>query len=370
MSVTAMGGILVKPITYEPQPRPPAGDRRARARMSLVGLGVALFLIAILSLFIGSVELTPLRILSVLFTQNEDANILRDTVVVWQLRLPRALLGILVGGALALAGAAMQGLFRNPLADPGLVGVSSGAALAAVCIIVLGNWLLGPLMMVLQSYALPLAAFAGGLITTITLYRIATRAGRTSVATMLLAGIALGALSGAMTGLLVFISDDQQLRDLTFWLMGSLGGATWQRLSIAAPIILGAGFGALFLARGLNGLVLGESEAFHLGINVQHLKRYSIVLVAALVGGSVAMAGVIGFIGIVVPHLLRLFIGPDHYYLLPASALTGASLLLGADMISRMIVAPAELPIGIVTAAIGAPFFLWLLLRQRSVIDL
>jgi iron complex transport system permease protein len=265
MSGTAMGGVLVKPVTYEPQPRPPAGDRQARARISLFGLGAALLLIAILSLFVGSVELSPSRILSVLFAQSEDANILRDTVVVWQLRLPRALLGILVGGALALSGAAMQGLFRNPLADPGLVGVSSGAALAAVSIIVLGNWLLGPLMAVLQSYALPLAAFAGGLITTITLYRIATRAGRTSVATMLLAGIALGALSGAMTGLLVFISDDQQLRDLTFWLMGSLGGATWERIAISAPIILGASVGILFLARGLNAWCLANRKPFILG---------------------------------------------------------------------------------------------------------
>lgn len=370
MSSAAMSDMSVKPGFLRLSAPRPAGDRHRRARASILVLGLALALIAVMSLFVGSVELSPSRILSVLFSQHHDEMMMRDQVVVWQLRLPRALLGILVGGSLALSGAAMQGLFRNPLADPGLVGVSNGAALAAVSVIVLGQWLLGSYAAMLQSYALPLAAFAGGLITTITLYRIATRAGRTSVATMLLAGIALGALSGAMTGLLVFISDDQQLRDLTFWLMGSLGGATWERLAISAPLLIGAGTGILFLARGLNGLVLGEAEAFHLGINVQHLKRLSIVLVAALVGASVAMAGVIGFIGIVVPHLLRLFIGPDHRTLLPASALTGACLLLAADMISRTIVAPAELPIGIVTAALGAPFFLWLLLRQRSVIDL
>ena len=204
---------------------------------------------------------------------------------------------------------------------------------------------------------------------TLALYLIATREGRTSVATMLLAGVALGALAGSLTGLLAFISDDRQLRDLTFWSMGSLGGASWTKLSAIAPIIIPLLLAMPLLARGLNGLMLGEAEAYHLGIPVQRIKAMAILLVALAVGASVAAAGLIGFVGIVVPHLVRLAVGPDHRLLLPLSALGGAILLVGADIVARLVVAPAELPIGIVTAAIGAPFFLWLLLRRSGSLD-
>jgi iron complex transport system permease protein len=264
----------------------------------------------------------------------------------------------------------MQGLFRNPLADPGLVGVASGASLGAVSMIVLGGSVLAPVIAVLGIYALPLAAFFGGLATTLLLYRVATRRGRTSVATMLLAGIALGALAGAATGVLVYMADDRQLRDLTFWGLGSLAGATWSKIVAAGPIIAVVLIAAPMLARGLNALALGEAAAGHLGIQVQRIKNVAIVTVAAATGATVAVAGGIGFIGIVVPHMLRLSIGPDHRYLLPASALLGAILLLLADAVSRTIVAPAELPIGIITAMCGAPFFLWILLRQRGLLDL
>jgi iron complex transport system permease protein len=224
--------------------------------------------------------------------------------------------------------------------------------------------------MVLGTFTLPLAAFAGGLATTLVLYRISTRQGRTSVATMLLAGIALAAMAMAFTGVLIFMADDRQLRDQTFWSLGSLAGATWQKIGAVAPLIIVALAATPVLARGLNALALGEATANHLGIPVQRLKYVAIVAVAAAVGASVAVSGGIGFVGIVVPHLLRLLIGPDNRYLLPASALLGASMLLLADAVSRTIVAPAELPIGIVTATVGAPFFLWILLRRRGILDL
>jgi iron complex transport system permease protein len=264
----------------------------------------------------------------------------------------------------------MQGLFRNPLADPGLIGISAGASLGAVAVIVLGATMLAPVVALLGPMTLPLAAFVGGLVATLILYRIATRQGRTSVATMLLAGIALAALAMALTGVLVYMADDRQLRDLTFWQLGSLAGATWQKIGTAGPVIVAALAATPFLARGLNALALGEATAGHLGIPVQRLKYVAIVSVSAAVGAAVAVSGGIGFVGIVVPHLLRLAIGPDNRYLLPASALLGAAMLLVADAVCRTIVAPAELPIGIITAAVGGPFFLWILLRKRGIVDL
>ncbi len=272
--------------------------------------------------------------------------------------------------SLAVSGAVMQGLFRNPLADPGIVGISAGAGLGAIFGIVLGAslpvWLLGWM----GFYVVPLFAFFGGWASTLLLYRVSTRKGRTSVATMLLAGIALGALTGALSGIMVYIADDTQLRDLTFWSMGSLAGATWVKLLASAPLMLLALVAAPFLARGLNGLALGEAAAAHMGIEVQKVKNSAILTVAAAVGAATAVTGGIGFVGIVVPHLLRLAVGPDHRFLLINAALLGATLLLVADVISRMIIAPSELPIGIIMAVIGGPVFLWILLRARGVLDM
>ena len=294
----------------------------------------------------------------------------RDLLIVEQIRLPRVVMGLLVGAALAVSGVVMQGIFRNPLADPGLAGVSAGAGLGAAGMIVLGGSLALPTIRIFSYATLPAAAFLGGLLTTVILYGISTRLGRTSIATMLLAGIALGALSGAATGVLVYMADDKQLRDLTFWSMGSLGGATWPKIATMA-LVLAASLAALpFMARGLNALALGEAAAWHMGIPVERLKRTAIVIVAAMTGASVAVSGGIGFVGIVVPHILRLAIGPDHRFLLPASALLGGALLVLADSVARTVAAPAELPIGIITAIAGAPFFLWLLLRRRNVLDL
>ncbi|WP_252910968.1 FecCD family ABC transporter permease [Aliihoeflea aestuarii] len=346
-----------------------AGDRSALGRLVIATLALVLVFVSLFSLTTGASDASVADLIRASFS--EDAVIsARDRVIIYEIRLPRIVLGILIGAALAVSGAVMQGLFRNPLADPGLVGVSAGAGLGAISIIVLGGTALGPVVALFGIYALPLAAFCGGLATTLLLYKVATRRGQTSVATMLLAGIALGALAGAFSGVLVYMANDNQLRDLTFWGLGSLAGATWAKIAAAGPIIVLALLAAPFLAKGLNALALGEAAANHLGVPVQRLKNTAIVAVAAAVGASVAVSGGIGFIGIVVPHLLRLSIGPDHRYLLPASALLGASLLLLADAVSRTIVAPAELPIGIVTAAVGAPFFLWILLRRRGVLDL
>ena len=347
------------------------GDRSARARLVIIVLAVVLFFTFLASLASGASDASAFAVLKELLGfGGENALSARDRIIVMDIRLPRAVLGVLIGAALAVSGAAMQGLFRNPLADPGLVGVSAGAGLAAIAVIVLGGTSLAPLTRVFGIYTLPFAAFVGGLTTTLLLYGIATRRGQTSVATMLLAGIALGAMAGAFSGLLVYLADDRQLRDLTFWGLGSLAGATWIKIAAAGPIIAASLIAAPFIARGLNGLSLGEATAAHLGVPVQRMKAIAILTVAAAVGASVAVSGGIGFVGIVVPHLLRLLIGPDNRYLLPASALLGASLLLLADSVARTIVAPAELPIGIVTAAVGAPFFLWILLRRRGVLDL
>ncbi len=344
---------------------------RIRAAFVIAGLGALVVAVAVLSLGTGAIALPPSRVASILWFGRQgsiDPSLARDAVIVLDIRMPRTLVGLLVGAALAVSGALLQGLFRNPLADPALVGVSSGSALGAAATIVLGHrFVTGTAP--LPFAVLPVASFVGALACTILLYAVATRRGRTSVATMLLAGVAIAALAGAGTGFLAFLSDDRQLRDLTFWTLGSLGGATWTKLSVIAPVVLGALCLAPFLARALNALVLGEAEAFHLGIAIERVKRLTIVAVAVLVGASVATAGLIGFLGLVVPHVLRIAAGPDHRLLLPASALLGGSLLVAGDIVARVVVAPAELPIGIVTALIGAPYFLWLLLRRQSVLD-
>ncbi|MFJ4143951.1 FecCD family ABC transporter permease [Pseudomonas sp. NPDC089734] len=286
-------------------------------------------------------------------------------LILGQIRVPRTLLGLAAGAVLALTGVAMQGLFRNPLADPGLVGVSSGASLGAALAIV-GVTLWGNVPDAIAPYLLSVCAVAGGLVVTSVVYRLGRRDGQTSVATMLLAGIALTALSVAIICLLTYLADDATLRTLTFWNMGSLNGASYIRLW---PLLLVGVFIIFWLPRraeALNALLLGESEARHLGINVEVLKRELVFCTALGVGVAVAAAGMIGFIGLIVPHLVRLVAGPDHRVLLPASALAGAGLLLLADIFSRIVMAPAELPIGIVTALLGAPFFLYLLIRGRS----
>jgi iron complex transport system permease protein len=332
----------------------------------MAALTALVLLVSLVALGLGATGLPPGRVFAIITDAiaGRASTAGGDALIILQVRLPRLLLGLLIGAALASSGALMQGLFRNPLADPGLVGVSAGAALAAATTIVLGDALLTPLIGFVPFVALPIGAFTGGLLTTFALYLVATRGGCTSIATMLLAGVAFGALSGAIMGLFSYLSDDRQLRDLSFWSLGSLSGATWTKVMVVTPFILPALLALPFLGRSLNALSLGEAEAFHLGVPVQRVKTLAILIVAVAVGASVAASGMIGFIGIVVPHVLRLMAGADHRMLLPASALLGAALLVAADTVARTVAAPAELPIGILTAAIGAPFFLWLLLRR------
>ena len=338
-------------------------------RALFITLGFACLLAIWLSLALGPVSLpmmdTLRAVLHLVGVPMAEDNLQQAELIVGQIRLPRTLLGLAVGAVLALSGVAMQGLFRNPLADPGLVGVSSGAALGAAVAIVAGASL-GGLPEPFQPYLLSICAFAGGLGVTAIVYRLGRRDGHTSVSTMLLAGVAMTALAGSIIGLFTYLADDASLRTLTFWNLGTLNGASYARLW---PLLLVCAGVILWLprrAKALNALLLGESEARHLGIEVERLKRELILCIALGVGAAVAAAGLIGFIGLIVPHLVRLLTGPDHRVVLPASALAGASLLLFADIFARLVMAPAELPIGIVTVFIGAPFFLFLLVRGRA----
>ncbi|WP_339516145.1 FecCD family ABC transporter permease [Pseudomonas sp. RL_15y_Pfl2_60] len=338
-----------------------------KPRPLLIALGVLLLCAFSLSLALGPVSLsladTAKALLKLLGLPVEGAE--QAQLIIEQIRMPRSLLGAAVGCVLALCGVAMQGLFRNPLADPGLVGVSSGAALGAAVAIV-GSAMFGGIPAAISPYLLSLFAFAGGMLVTAMVYRLGRRDGVTHVGTMLLAGIALTALAGAAIGLFTYLADDATLRTLTFWNLGSLNGASYPRLWPLLIVTIGVGLWLPRRASALNALLLGESEARHLGIDVERVKRELVLCTALGVGAAVAAAGMIGFIGLVVPHLVRLLAGPDHRLLLPASALAGASLLLFADLLARLVLAPAELPIGIVTALIGAPFFLYLLLRGRA----
>mgnify|MGYP001277918224 CR=1 FL=1 len=328
---------------------------------------LALLLVAVLlSLALGPVAIPLGDTLRVLLRWFSTADLPTDQVLIIEhIRLPRTLMGILVGATLSLTGAAMQGLFRNPLADPGLIGVSSGAALGAALMIVLGSSMLSALPSFVLPYATVLGAFAGGVITTWLVYRLGQSVQGTSVASMLLAGIAIAAISGAVIGMLSYLADDAMLRTLTFWNMGSLGSANYQRVAVLALCCALVWWRLPRQAKALNALLLGESEARHLGVDVERVKRELVLLTALGVGACVAAAGLIGFVGLVVPHLVRLLLGADHRRVLPVSMLLGASLLLLADVGARLLIAPAELPLGIITALLGAPFFLALLMRAQ-----
>ncbi|HLV78406.1 MAG TPA: iron ABC transporter permease [Marinobacter sp.] len=288
-------------------------------------------------------------------------------MVLLEVRLPRFLLGFLVGAVLAVSGAILQGLFRNPLADPGLIGVSAGASLAAIAVIVLGGTWLGGWLAVAGQWALPLAAFAGGSGTVFLAWWIANRAGQGSIATLLLVGIAINAVAGAATGLLTFYASDEELRSLTFWTMGSLGHADWEDLVLGAPFMLLALLVAPGLTRPLDAFLLGEPVAGHLGYRTVAVKKLAILVVGLGVGAAVAVSGLIGFVGLVVPHLVRQLLGASHRVVLPLSAVLGGTLLVAADSLARVVVSPAELPIGLMMALIGGPFFLGLLMRGKVV---
>jgi iron complex transport system permease protein len=346
-----------------------------RGRIVLIALAITLFSMIIVSAGIGQVTIHPDQAITILLDHfkislpfeihipvgdgvfdlpAEYVSPTQDGVLL-NIRLPRVILGALIGASLATAGTLIQGMFRNPLADPGLIGISGGAAFFAALAIVFN----------LMDF-LPIAAFLGGVITTFSIYRIATVKGRTSVATMLLAGIALNALAGAGIGMLITGAEDAQVRDITFWNLGSLVGTTWDRVEIVLPFIVLSMLPMMLLALPLNALLLGDMEAEHLGFNVERIKLVIVILAAIAVGAGVAVAGIISFVGLIVPHLTRLLVGPDHRFVIPGSALLGGALLVIADLVARTIASGEEIPLGVVTALIGAPFFITLLLRDRK----
>ena len=334
------------------------GTRTLRARRTIIGLAAVLPLCLLLSIGNGAVSLGPAEALAGLYRSIVGDTSGQAAVIIGQIRLPRALLAALVGAVLATTGAATQGLFRNPLADPSLIGVTAGASLGASLAIVTAGGVSGGL---LGFSMVSLGAFLGGLLTVALVYRLAQSGSGTSVATMLLAGIAVTALAGSIGSLLEYQASNDMLRRISLWRMGGLDGASYQRLLIATVIGIPVLAVLPRFATPLNAMLLGESEARHLGIDVDRIKWALIIWVAVGVGACVALAGTIAFVGLVVPHIVRLLIGPDHRALIPACALAGASLLLLADTLARTLMAPAELPVGVVTALVGVPFFISLL---------
>jgi iron complex transport system permease protein len=337
--------------------------RRTPATASGAALTALLVAGCALSLTTGAVTVPTAEITRHVFAllRGDAASILapHQHAVLVELRLPRTLMAVCVGCLLAQCGAVMQGVFRNPLADPGVIGVAAGAAVGAV----LAIYLLPPAAVV---WAVPVAAFVTGLLASIGVYRIACSPYGTSVLVLLLAGIAVSALAGSIIGLISYLADDSRLRDITLWQMGSVAGASMTEVALCFGVLVLLAWRFQYRAAALNALLLGEAEARHLGIDVETLKRELIVLVALGMGLAVASAGVIGFVGLVVPHMVRTLFGPEHARLLPLAGLAGALLLLIADIGSRMLIQPAELPVGLLTALLGAPFFIVLLLEQKG----
>ncbi|ROS23151.1 iron ABC transporter permease [Cellulomonas sp. PhB150] len=336
---------------------------RTRSTALFVGLALALVVLAVLSAGIGQLHVAPSEVVgSILHRIGLDwgptpAHPNGDAAL-WAIRFPRVVMAALVGAALATGGALMQGVFGNPLADPGVVGVSSGAAVGACTVIVFGLAFAGP-------WTVAAMAFVGGLLTTILVYLTARENGRTEVVTLVLTGVAVNAVAGAALALLTFLGDTQAREQIVFWQLGSLNGTRWPYVAVVAPIVLLGIAGAVAVARRLDLLALGERSARHLGVDVERLRVVCIVLVALLTAGAVAFCGIIAFVGLVVPHLIRMAVGPGHRVLIPASALGGAVLLLAADLVARTAVPYADLPIGMLTALVGGPFFFWLIRRTR-----
>lgn len=332
-------------------------------------LGAGLALLA-LSLLIGAgsgaYAISPSQlwgVLGSLFQGQADAS--PEYLVFVNIRLPRLVLGVAAGAGLGMAGTLMQGLFRNPLADPALIGISSGAALAAGVTIVLGAWLLPALPRTLGSWSLVTMAFGGGFLVTLLIYSLSHSEGSTRMALMLLAGIAINALAGAGLGLLSVMATDEQLRSLQFWLLGSLGGARWSAVLLVGVVVGVCLLVGFTLAAPLNAIALGEAQATLLGVDVERVKRRAILVTAFAVGAVTATTGIIGFVGLIAPHWVRLVAGPDHRIVLPGSALLGAVLVLGADTLARTVMAPTELPLGVLTAFVGVPLFLLMLRHFR-----
>lgn len=344
--------------------------RPHRHVLVLTSLGIALAITTLFSLTVGAVSI-PMQEVSILLAQKLGlfTSIEVDAtyeVVLNSIRLPRILMTLLIGGALGVSGAALQGLFRNPLVEPSLIGVSGGAASAVVLVIVFGSSLALPASGWIHDSFISLVAFVGGLSVTFLVLKLSSQQGKTNIAVLVLIGVAVNALAGAIIGLAIFYADDNQLRTFTFWTLGDLGGATWEKLSIAGPLLLLSSLVLIFFSHNLNALSLGETEAFHVGVDTERTKKYIIFFSAMAVGISVSLSGMIGFVGLVVPHVIRVSLYSDNKLVLPCSVIGGALLLLIADIIGRTVVSPSELPIGVVTALIGAPFFIALLINAKQ----
>ena len=340
-------------------------------RVLIIGaLLIILIICAAWSLLSGAVQTNLNDLLAAL---SGETNSEFKNIVIREIRLPRLITALMVGLALTLSGTLLQGLFRNPLADPGLIGISSGGAIGAVIAIVCLPALVARLAITdalantINWLGLPILAMACAIGLTFIIYRLSLVRGRTNVPAMLLTGLAVNSIGGAFVGLVVTIfSSDEQLRTITFWTLGSLSGANWGNTVVISVCVLIPALVAMTQGRALNALLLGENEAFHLGINIQKTKRTIIITSAIMVGTTVAFCGIIGFVGLVVPHMLRTLFGPDHRLLIPAGTILGAITLITADIFARTILAPAEIQIGILTAIIGGPFFLALLIRART----
>ncbi|WP_280521913.1 FecCD family ABC transporter permease [Gilliamella apis] len=327
--------------------------RKSSQPILLLGLFILLLILMIYSANSGALKLS--------FTQLMNMSFDDPLWNIWcNIRLPRIILAIIVGMALASAGAVMQGLFRNPLADPGLLGISSGASLM-VGITILFPAVFPPIMML---YGKMVAAFAGSLFICALIYLYSLNE-QCNLAKMILLGVAINAIIGAVMGGLSYISDESQLRQISLWSMGHLGKGSWDLVIVSLSLIFPALMCLIKLAHQLNILQLGDEDAHYLGINVERTKRYLLLLCAVLIGASVAVSGIIAFVGLVVPHMIRLQIGANHKWLIPGSALGGACLLLLADTLARTLVAPTEIPVGLLTSLIGGPYFLWLILRHK-----
>jgi len=343
-------------------------SRLARGLTLSIILAVVVVAGIILSSVIGQLAITPAQVVGSLLRAVGIDNgwapadsIIENTL--WVVRFPRIVMGLVVGAALAVAGAVMQAIFGNPLAEPGVVGVSSGAALGAALGIVLASVGYSAFT---NSWATAVLAFVGGLAATLLVYAVSRSNGRTEVVTLLLTGIAINAFAGAGLAFLLFAGSAASREQIVFWQLGSMNGSRWGEVGIVAVVSVAGLVVALLIAGRLNLLALGERSARHLGVNVEALRIGSIVLVALLTGVAVAFCGIIAFVGLVVPHIIRMAIGPSHRPLILASAIGGGALLVYADLLARTVVPGADLPIGMLTSLIGGPFFFFLLYRQRK----
>ncbi|MFD8943248.1 FecCD family ABC transporter permease [Streptomyces californicus] len=342
-------------------PAAPAASRRSRTFLLTLGLTVALVVGCLLSAAIGAYNIPLGDVLSSVQHRIGLGGQALDRVgesVLWNVRLPRVVLALLVGASLGCAGALMQGVFGNPLAEPGVIGISAGAAVGAVASIALGLSFFG-------NWTITVCAFVAGLATVLLVYALSRSGGRTEVVTLILTGIAVNAFAGALIGLFIFFADNAQITQITFWQLGSLSQATWPKVLAVLPCAVAGLLIAPFYARKLDLLALGERPARHLGVDVERLRIVLVLVVALLTAAAVAVAGIISFVGLLVPHLLRMVNGPGHRFLVPASALGGGVILVAGDLAARTVAAPAELPLGVLTALFGSPFFFWLLRRTR-----